>query len=139
GAIAALPKLNTAIKAKAAELGREVRTIINPMIVCRPTESEARAYYDSIVEAADLQAIEGFLGRRASGDAKGWKTDLGAYRAVGGDMQLVGSPTQVVEWFCRLKEAGCDGVQRTFFGFGADLEFFGSEVVPLMKQAGLRV
>jgi FMNH2-dependent dimethyl sulfone monooxygenase len=137
-AIAALPKHNAEIKAKAAELGREVRTIINPMIICRPTEREARAYYDSIVAAADIEAIEGFIGRRASGDAKGWKTDLGAYRAVGGNMQIVGSPAQVVERFLQLKQAGCDGVQLTFFDFAADLEFFGQEVLPLMTQAGLR-
>jgi dimethylsulfone monooxygenase len=138
-AIAALPKHNQEIKAKAAELGREVKTIINPMIICRPTESEARAYYDAIVAAADVEAIEGFVGRRTSGDAKGWKTDLGAYRAVGGNMQIVGSPAQVVERLVQLKEAGCDGVQLTFFDFAADLELFGQEVVPLMTKAGLRV
>ena len=138
-ALAALPKHNDEIKSKAAELEREVKTIINPMIICRPTEQEARAYYDSIVAAADVEAIEGFIGRRLSGDAKGWKTDLGAYRAVGGNMQIVGSPTQIVERFLQLKKAGCDGVQLTFFDFAADLEFFGSEVLPLMKQAGLRV
>jgi dimethylsulfone monooxygenase len=138
-ALAALPKHNDEIKSKAAELEREVKTIINPMIICRSTEQEARAYYDSIVAAADVEAIEGFIGRRLSGDAKGWKTDLGAYRAVGGNMQIVGSPTQIVERFLQLKKAGCDGVQLTFFDFAADLEFFGSEVLPLMKQAGLRV
>jgi dimethylsulfone monooxygenase len=138
-ALAALPKHNDEIKSKAAELKREVKTIINPMIICRSTEQEARAYYGSIVAAADVEAIEGFIGRRLSGDAKGWKTDLGAYRAVGGNMQIVGSPTQIVERFLQLKKAGCDGVQLTFFDFAADLEFFGSEVLPLMKQAGLRV
>ena len=138
-ALAALPQHNDEIKSKAAELEREVKTIINPMIICRSTEQEARAYYDSIVAAADVEAIEGFIGRRLSGDAKGWKTDLGAYRAVGGNMQIVGSPTQIVERFLQLKKAGCDGVQLTFFDFVADLEFFGSEVLPLMKQAGLRV
>jgi FMNH2-dependent dimethyl sulfone monooxygenase len=138
-AIAALPKHNAEIKNAALANGRRVKTIINPMIICRATEAEARAYYDDIVAAADVEAIQGFVGRRASGDAKGWKTDLGAYRAVGGNMQIVGGPSQVVERFVQLKEAGCDGVQLTFFDFAADLEFFGHEVVPLMKQAGLRM
>jgi FMNH2-dependent dimethyl sulfone monooxygenase len=138
-AIAALPQHNAEIKAKAAEFGREVRTIINPMIICRRTNREAHEYYDSIVAAADVEAIEGFVGRRMSGDAKGWKTDLGAYRAVGGNMQIVGSPAEIVESFLQLKQAGCDGVQLTFFDFAADLEIFGQEVLPLMKQAGLRL
>jgi dimethylsulfone monooxygenase len=137
-AIAALPQHNAEIKAKAAELGREVKTIINPMIICRRTNREAHEYYDSIVAAADVEAIEGFVGRRMGGDAKGWKTDLGAYRAVGGNMQIVGSPAEIVERFLQLKRAGCDGVQLTFFDFAADLEFFGQEILPLMKQAGLR-
>jgi dimethylsulfone monooxygenase len=137
-AIAALPAHNREIKSKAAEGGRTVRTIINPMIICRSTEKEARSYYDSIVAAADTQAIEGFLGRRAGGDAKGWNTDAGAYRAVGGNMQIVGSPSQVVERFIQLKKAGCDGVQLTFFDFAEDLAFFGREVFPLLTQAGLR-
>jgi dimethylsulfone monooxygenase len=138
-AITALPQHNAEIKAKAAEFGRKVKTIINPMIICRQTNREAQAYYDSIVAAADVEAIEGFVGRRMSGDAKGWKTDLGAYRAVGGNMQIVGSPAEVVERFLQLRQAGCDGVQLTFFDFAADLEFFGQEVLPLMKQAGLRL
>jgi alkanesulfonate monooxygenase SsuD/methylene tetrahydromethanopterin reductase-like flavin-dependent oxidoreductase (luciferase family) len=138
-AIAALPQHNAEIKAKAAEFGREVKTIINPMIICRRTNREAHEYYDSIVAAADVEAIEGFVGRRMSGDAKGWKTDLGAYRAVGGNMQIVGSPAEIVERFLQLKQAGCDGVQLTFFDFAADLEIFGQEVLPLMKQAGLRL
>jgi alkanesulfonate monooxygenase SsuD/methylene tetrahydromethanopterin reductase-like flavin-dependent oxidoreductase (luciferase family) len=65
--------------------------------------------------------------------------NLGAYRVVGGNMQIVGSPAQVVERFVQLKQGGCDGVQLTFFDFAADLEFFGQEVIPLMIKAGLRL
>jgi hypothetical protein len=34
--------------------------------------------------------------------------------------------------------AGCDGVQVSFFDYLPDLEYFGREVLPLMRQAGLR-
>jgi FMNH2-dependent dimethyl sulfone monooxygenase len=138
-AVAALPKLNGDIKAKAAEFGRQVRTIINPMVVAAPTERQAREYYDAIVAAADWGAIDKYMGRRAAGDAQGWKTDPGNYRAVGGNLQIVGSPNQVVEAFVQLQKAGCDGVQLTFFDFARDLEFFGKEIVPLMKEARLRL
>ena len=138
-AVAALPKLNGDIKAKATEFGRQVRTIINPMVVAAPTERQAREYYDAIVGAADWGAIDKYMGRRAAGDAQGWKTDPGNYRAVGGNLQIVGSPNQVVEAFVQLQKAGCDGVQLTFFDFARDLEFFGKEIVPLMKEARLRL
>ena len=48
------------------------------------------------------------------------------------------TPEQIVEWFGRLHAAGCDGVQVNFYDYLPDLEFFGKEVLPLMKQAGLR-
>jgi FMNH2-dependent dimethyl sulfone monooxygenase len=54
------------------------------------------------------------------------------------NVHLVESSAQIVEWFIRLNRAGCDGVQVNFFDYIPDLEFFGSEVLPLMKQAGLR-
>jgi FMNH2-dependent dimethyl sulfone monooxygenase len=136
-ALAALPGHTAEIKARAREGGRIVKTIINPMIICRSTEAEARQYYAAIVARADPGAIEGFLGRRASGDARGWSTDVGAYRAVGGNIQIIGSPTQVASKLIELKKAGCDGVQLTFFDFAPDLEFFGHNVLPLLQEAGL--
>ena len=52
---------------------------------------------------------------------------------------MVGSPEQVVEQFLALQKAGCDGVQVTFYDFAPDLEYFGEAVLPLMREAGLRV
>jgi FMNH2-dependent dimethyl sulfone monooxygenase len=74
----------------------------------------------------------------ARGDASSWRGHTRKQWVVGGNVHLVGSPAQIVEWFIRLKRAGCDGVQVNFFDYIPDLEFFGSEVLPLMKQAGLR-
>jgi FMNH2-dependent dimethyl sulfone monooxygenase len=51
---------------------------------------------------------------------------------------LVGTPQQIVAWFGNLYEAGCDGVQVNFSDYLPDLAFFGQEVIPLMRKAGLR-
>jgi FMNH2-dependent dimethyl sulfone monooxygenase len=56
---------------------------------------------------------------------------------VGGNIQIIGSPTQVASKLIELKKAGCDGVQLTFFDFAPDLEFFGHNVLPLLQEAGL--
>jgi FMNH2-dependent dimethyl sulfone monooxygenase len=109
-ALAALPAHNAVIKAAGAECGRELFTIINPMIVCRDTEREAQRYHRAILDAADH----------------------------GANIQIIGSPEHVVDKLIGLKRAGCDGIQIAFFDFAPDLEFFGHEVLPLMKQAGLR-
>ena len=53
-------------------------------------------------------------------------------------MHLVGTPEQIVDWFIKLKQAGCDGMQVNFYDFLPDLDFFGKHVMPLMRQAGLR-
>jgi FMNH2-dependent dimethyl sulfone monooxygenase len=44
-----------------------------------------------------------------------------------------------VDYLLRLRAAGIDGVQLTFFDFQPDLAFFGSRILPLMIEAGLRL
>jgi alkanesulfonate monooxygenase SsuD/methylene tetrahydromethanopterin reductase-like flavin-dependent oxidoreductase (luciferase family) len=60
-------------------------------------------------------------------------------RNLGGNIEIVGSPEQVVEQLLALKRAGIDGVQLGFFDFAVDLEHYGRRILPLMKEAGLRL
>src|SRR6516162_7961905 len=138
-ALTALPAHDRVIKEAGAEYGRELRTIINPMIVCRETDREAQRYHQAILDAADHGAIEGFVSHQRTGDAVAWQAHGDKHRALGGNIQIIGSPEHVVDKLIGLKRAGCDGIQIAFFDFAPDLEFFGHEVLPLMKQAGLRV
>ncbi|MDO9438471.1 LLM class flavin-dependent oxidoreductase [Hydrogenophaga sp.] len=138
-ALAALPELNAAVKRGAAAVGRSVRTIINPMIICRDTEKEARDLYDAILARADEGAIEGFFQSHATGDSVSWRGHERAERTVGGNIQIIGTPEQVVDQLLQLKAAGCDGIQICFFDYASELEYFGERVLPLMHQAGLRV
>ena len=85
----------------------------------------------------DFGAVDGFTGRRS--DAKAWKNHQREQRVLGGNIQIIGSPEHVVDDLLRLKAAGIDGVQLTFFDFEPDLKYFGEAVLPLMEQAGLRV
>jgi dimethylsulfone monooxygenase len=109
------------------------------MIVCRETEREAQHYHQAILDAADRGAIEGFVSHQRAGDAIAWKAHGDRHRALGGNIQIIGSPEQVVDKLLGLKQAGCDGVQIAFFDFAPDLEFFGEVVMPLIRQAGLRL
>jgi dimethylsulfone monooxygenase len=138
-ALRALPAHNAAIKAAGLERGRQLRTIINPMIVCRETDREAQRYHQAILDAADRGAVEGFVSHQRAGDAVAWQAHGDQHRALGGNIQIIGSPEQVVDKLLGLKHAGCDGVQIAFFDFAPDLEFFGEAVMPLMRQAGLRL
>ncbi len=134
----ALPAHNARIKALARTYGREVKTIINPHVICRATEQEARAAYTAILENEDPVAADNFVRTFQSGDTASWRGHTRAQWVIGGNVHLVGTPEQIVQWFGRLHAAGCDGMQVNFFDYLPDLEFFGKEVIPLMRQAGLR-
>ena len=137
-ACAALPEHNARIKALARKHGREVKTIINPHVICRETEREAHAQRRAIIDHADPVAADNFYATFAGGDQSSWRANTREDWIVGGNIHVVGSPDQIVDAFTRLHQAGCDGIQVNFYDYLPDLEFFGSRVLPLMKQAGLR-
>ena len=133
-----LPPVNARIKQLAAKYGRPIRTIINPHVICRPTEQEAQAAYRAILEHEDPVAADNFVKAFASGDTASWRGHSRAQWVIGGNVHLVGTPEQIVEGFAKLQAAGCDGVQVNFFDYLPDLTYFGEAVIPLMRQAGLR-
>jgi dimethylsulfone monooxygenase len=138
GALAALPAHTARVKAAAAKHGRRIRTLINPMVICRETEAEAHAYRDAIVAHGDEGSFHRF-----DSDAHAWRGNAeqrnqAAARAVGGNISIVGSPQQIADYIVRLHRAGVDGVQLSFFDFQPDLDFFGERVLPLLREAGLR-
>ena len=138
-ACAALPAHNERIKFLARANGRDIRTIINPHVICRETEAEARAQYQAILDHQDTVAADNFYATFAGGDQSSWKGNTRDQWVIGGNVHIVGTPEQVVAGFQRLADAGCDGIQVNFYDFLPDLDFFGASVLPLMKQAGLRV
>lgn len=135
---AAIGERNELIKREARQAGREMKTIINPHVICADTEKEARARRQHFIDTADEIALENFFKLITGGDTVSWKGAVKDDLAVGGNMQVVGTPEQVVEQFVKLSEAGCDGIQVNFFDYLPDLEYFGEKVLPLMKEAGLR-
>lgn len=137
-AITALPEHVRQVKQAARDQGREVRVIINPTIVSRPTRDEAHRYYQAIADHADLESIRNFTGRHAAGDSRSWLEHSARGRAVGGHLHIVGAPGDVADRLARLHEAGVDGVQLTFYDYLPDLEHFGQEILPLLESAGLR-
>jgi FMNH2-dependent dimethyl sulfone monooxygenase len=137
-AIKAMPAHVASVKEAARAQGREVRVVINPTIVARPTRAEALAYYQAIMDHADLESIANFTGRHAGGDSQSWLEHSARGRAVGGHLHVIGSPAEVADQLGQLHEAGIDGVQITFYDYLPELEFFGQEVVPLLEKAGLR-
>jgi FMNH2-dependent dimethyl sulfone monooxygenase len=134
----ALPAHNAKIKDLARKYRREVKTIINPHVICRRAEQEAQEAYRAILENEDPVAADNFVKAFVSGDTASWRGHSRSQWVIGGNLHLVGTPEQIVDWFDRLSKAGGDGVQVNFFDYLPDLEFFGREVLPLMEDAGFR-
>lgn len=138
-ALSVLPQHAARVKAAARERQRDVKTLINPMVICRPTEQEARQYYQDIVNGQDKQAVDNFFAAAQKRDSQAFTGHQRDQKIVGGNIQLVGSPQQIADYLIRLRLAGCDGVQLAFYDFEPDLAYFGEAVLPLLKQAGLRL
>lgn len=138
-ALPALPGHTAKVRAAAAAHGRPSKILINPTIVVRPTRAEADAYYNDIMAHADLDSIAAFTGRHDRGDSQSWLQHGARARAVGGHLHIVGSPAEVADQLAALKAAGIDGVQITFYDYEPELAYFGQAVVPLLREAGLRV
>lgn len=140
-ALATLPAHTAQVRAAAARHGRTIRTLINPVIVSRDTEAETQRYADAIVAGKKGAGESGQ--RNYDSDAHAWRgrkegtRDTG--RGLGGNIEIVGTPEQVVKQLLALKAAGIDGIQIGFFDFREDIEHFGERILPLLKSAGLRL
>ncbi|MBO0877732.1 MAG: LLM class flavin-dependent oxidoreductase, partial [Pseudonocardia sp.] len=139
GAIDALPEHVARIKAAARNQGRDVKVIIFPLVICRDTDAEARAYRDRIVAHADHGSLVNYHARHTGGDSQAWPQHVLADRALGGHLQIVGGPERVAENLDRLHAAGFDGVQLGFYDYEPELTYFTDAVLPLLKGRGLRV
>jgi FMNH2-dependent dimethyl sulfone monooxygenase len=140
-AITALPDHVANVKAAARKVGREVRVIINPMVILGETDAAAADYAEAII--AHSVTAGGVFGHISS-DAHAWarrqEYDTPRQRALGGgNLQMIGGPEQVADSIARLKAAGIDGVQLSFYDFAPDLALFGARVLPLLKARGLRL
>ncbi len=138
-AIAALPAHVARVKAAARRIGREVRVLINPLVIIKPTDAEAEDYADAIVAQSEPT---GFYAGKFDSDAQAWakRKDYDGTRQRGlggGNIQIVGGPARIAECLARLSEAGVDGAQLSFYDFMPDLGFFGDHVLPLLRVRGL--
>lgn len=145
-ALESMPPFIDEIRKAATAHGRRVKVLTNPMILCRETEREVQDAHRAILEQGDDEAVLGFFSATSGSDAlnaKAWESQeyrkRRDQRVLGGNIQLLGTPEQIVEQISGLKKAGVDGLQICFYDFEPELEFFADRVMPLLRQAGLRL
>jgi FMNH2-dependent dimethyl sulfone monooxygenase len=138
-AMRSIPDITAEIDRCFAKTGRDHRTIIFPMVICRPTHDEAMRYAEDIAARPDTGSIVNYDNRHKSGDAHGWPDHVPADRVLGGHVQIIGSPQDVADQLEGLHRAGIHGVQIGFYDYEPELEFFIDNVIPILESRGLRL
>jgi len=131
------------IRAKAAQNGHSVKVGVNAFVIARQSEAEARKVLAEIIEKADPEAVNAFghevkNAGKASPEGQGnWAKssfeDLVQYND-GFRSNLIGTPEQIAERIVRLKSAGADLILLAFLHFQEEVEYFGKQIIPLVRQ-----
>jgi len=125
------------------EFSRDVQVWSTAFVLCRPTEREAREELRRIIDdQGDWEAIDN-LARAIRMDDPNVPPEVMRARkarlmAGYGSYPLVGTPEQIVDELLRLSADGIDGLALSWVDYGVELRQFTGEVLPLLRQAGLR-
>lgn len=122
------------------DYGRTLQMVTMVIVVCRDTEEEAKAAYQSIIDHGDWEAAGNFArGLNIQTYSEHLKPELLAKFVAGsGGHAIVGTPEQVVDGLREVKQAGIDGVFLGLIDYVEELKYFDERVMPLLRQAGLR-
>ncbi len=125
------------------EPGRDIRFGLNAFVVARESEAEAREVVEEIIAKADEQAVKGFgdavkQAGQSTGDKRGmWQDsdfkDLVQYND-GFRTGLIGTPEQIAERILAYRELGVGLLLGGFLHFQEEVEYFGREVMPIVRS-----
>jgi FMNH2-dependent dimethyl sulfone monooxygenase len=133
------------IKGFGRRYGKELKVAVCVYVICRETEAEAERAFTEIVAHADLEAIQAMRSPGALVDPKGSEAFRRMSRASLGNAaiwnmyKVQGNPEQVAEGLAALKAQGVDCINLVFCNYVSELRFFVQRVLPLLRQAGLRL
>ena len=131
------------IREKAGRNQHQVRIGLNGFVIARESEQQAQAVLHEIISKANPDAVKGFQHEvknagSASPEGEGnWAKssfeDLVQYND-GFKTNLIGTPQQIAERIIELKQTGVDLLLLAFLHFHEEVEFFGREVIPRVRE-----
>ena len=141
--LATAPAQIADIGARAATAGRTVGVLATCHVVCRTTQSEAEdAYERYAVTLADDAAVDRHMAGKAahSGghDESAYRLHRKRFAGGAGTFPLVGTPRHIAGEMARMAAVGFAGSALSFLDYAAELPGFVAEVLPLLREAGLR-
>jgi FMNH2-dependent dimethyl sulfone monooxygenase len=137
------------VRRVAAQAGRTEppKFALNGFVIVRDTEAEAREQLREIVAKAHVEAVEGFGGAvkqagQSTGDKRGMWADSSFEDLVqyndGFRTQLIGTAEQVAERIVAYRRMGVDLILTAFLHFQEEVEQFGREVMPIVRELEIR-
>jgi dimethylsulfone monooxygenase len=124
------------------EYRRSLSVMMSAFVICRDTEAEARQVQAHILEKGDYAGARNLattLGLQSSSFDSQVSAGLDPFVLSFGAYTIVGNPEQVAEQLVELSRAGMDGVILAFLDYYEELTYFDEHVMPLLRQAGVRL
>ncbi len=131
------------IGARAARAGRSLGVVATSHVVCRASQDEAEAAYERYaVTLADHGAVDYHMSQKqkfaGSHDEATFRLHAKRFAGGAGTYPLVGTPRHIAEEMIRMQRAGFAGTTLSFVDYLGELPWFLAEVLPLLREAGLR-
>jgi len=132
------------VAARTARTGRDIGVYATTHVVCRPTRAAADAYYNRYaVTEADDAALD-YMMAKQSQNARSFDPEVYArhrqrFAGGAGTYPLVGTPQDIADRLVEMHRAGFAGTTVSFVNFRDELPYFCDRVLPLLKDAGLRL
>ncbi|MBP2365605.1 LLM class flavin-dependent oxidoreductase [Pseudonocardia parietis] len=121
---------------------REIQTMTFGLVVCRDTEDEAKRDFQHIVDMGDREGANNVmkvLGMQSQSFASQIESYQERFIAGWGGYPIVGTPEQVADEMLRIHNTGgMNGMIMGMLDYHEEMDYFGDNVMPLLKQAGLR-
>ncbi|MBV9219418.1 MAG: LLM class flavin-dependent oxidoreductase [Methylobacteriaceae bacterium] len=129
---------------RAGAQGRDVGVFTTCHVVCRPSQSEAEAYYEHYAVAmADNAGLDHYMGQKqkfsGSHEADDYRLHRKRFAGGAGTYPLGGTPEHIVGEMEKMHAAGFAGTTLSFVNFKDELPYFLEKVLPLMREARLRI
>jgi dimethylsulfone monooxygenase len=131
------------MKQRAQAEGRDVGVYTTCHVICRPSQAEAEDYYEYYATTmADQASVDHYMGQKekfsGSHEAEAYRLHRKRFAGGAGTYPLVGTPAHIASEMVKMHRVGFDGTTVSFVNFKNELPYFIENVLPLLREAGLR-
>ncbi len=134
----AAEEITADVKARARAKGRDLKVVASVMPLWNEDPAWALGEREKLIAGADPVAIENWASTLGVESDSFDDVTYELFAFTGGSMPLLGTANDVVDGLQKLSSFGIDGVLMTFLRYEQDTKRVGTEIVPLLREAGLR-